>query len=61
MITKRFKLCRAVAPATSLLVTSPWIGPGHRDFVLRNLSEVVDKILQLQKPQQALVRQPQAA
>ncbi len=46
---------------TSLLVASPWIGPGHRDFVLRNLTEVVDKILQLHKPQSALVRQPQAA
>ena len=46
---------------TSLLVSSPWIGPGHHDFVLRNLAEVVDKLLQLHKPQPALVRQPKAA
>ena len=46
---------------TSLLVKSPWIGCGHRDFVLRDLTEVVDKIFQLHKPQYALARQPQAA
>ena len=46
---------------TSLLVASPWIGSGHRDFVLRNLSDVANKILQLQNPQLALMRQPQAA
>ncbi len=45
----------------SLLVKSPWIGPGHHDFVLRNLAEVVDKVLQLHKPQPAPLRQPQAA
>lgn len=32
---------------TSLLVRSPWNGKGHYDFVLANLAEAVEKILQL--------------
>ena len=32
---------------TSLLLKSPWIGKGHHDFVLPNLSSIADKILQL--------------
>ena len=34
-----------VAGCTSLLLRSPWIGKGHQDFVLSNLSEVVEKIM----------------
>ncbi len=34
--------------ATSLLVKSPWIGTAHHDFVLPDISAVVEKILQLQ-------------
>jgi D-glycero-D-manno-heptose 1,7-bisphosphate phosphatase len=34
--------------ATSLLLRSPWIGTGHRDFVLSSLEEVVERILVLQ-------------
>src|SRR6266705_6231891 len=37
-----------VAGCTSLLLRSPWIGKGHQDFVLSNLSEVVQKIQQMQ-------------
>jgi D-glycero-D-manno-heptose 1,7-bisphosphate phosphatase len=36
------------AGCTSLLISSPWIGKGHRDFVLSNLAEVPGKIAQLQ-------------
>jgi D-glycero-D-manno-heptose 1,7-bisphosphate phosphatase len=32
---------------TSMIIHSPWMGPGHHDFVLPNLSAVPDKILQL--------------
>ena len=35
------------AGCTSLLVQSPWVGNGHRDFVLPSLEAVVDKILSL--------------
>ena len=38
---------RAVG-ATSLLVKSPWIGSAHHDFVLPDISAVVEKILHLQ-------------
>lgn len=34
--------------ATSLLVNSPWIGSAHHDFVLPDISAVVEKILHLQ-------------
>ena len=33
--------------STSMIVHSPWIGPGHHDFVLPNLATIADKILQL--------------
>jgi D-glycero-D-manno-heptose 1,7-bisphosphate phosphatase len=33
--------------STSLLVTSPWVGPVHHDFILPDLETVVDKIFQL--------------
>ena len=33
--------------ATSMLIHSPWIGPGHHDFVLPNLGAIAGKILQL--------------
>jgi histidinol phosphatase-like enzyme len=36
------------AGCTSLLISSPWIGKGHRDFVLSKLGEVPGKIAQLQ-------------
>lgn len=41
--------------ATSLLVKSPWNGGGHHDFVLPNLTAIVDKILQLQAAAQPSV------
>src|SRR5881275_697640 len=37
-----------VVGCTSLLLRSPWIDKGHQDFVLSNLSEVVQKIHELQ-------------
>ena len=37
---------RAVG-CTSLLIKSPWVGSAHHDFVLPDLSAVVEKILQL--------------
>ena len=36
-----------LAGCTSLLVKSPWNGPGHHDFILADLSAVVARILQL--------------
>lgn len=33
--------------STSMIVHSPWMGPGHHDFVLQNLAAVPGKILQL--------------
>jgi D-glycero-D-manno-heptose 1,7-bisphosphate phosphatase len=36
------------AGCTSLLISSPWIGKGHRDIVLPKLSDVPDKIARLQ-------------
>jgi D-glycero-D-manno-heptose 1,7-bisphosphate phosphatase len=33
---------------TSLLIESPWIKSGHRDFAVPNLEAAVEKILQLQ-------------
>src|SRR5438552_18658703 len=47
-----------VAGCTSLLLRSPWIGKGHQDFVLSNLSEVVQKIHQLQSGSVLLMDQP---
>ena len=38
------------AGATSLLVQSPWLGDGHHDFILPDLSTLVDKLLQLCSP-----------
>jgi len=32
---------------TSLLLQSPWLGTGHRDFVLPDFASIVDKILSL--------------
>src|SRR6267154_617720 len=37
------------AGCTSLLVKSPWIGDVHHDFILPNLSAIVDKILRLKQ------------
>ena len=47
-----------VAGCTSLLLRSPWIDKGHQDFVLSNLSEVVQKIHQLQSASTLLMDQP---
>jgi len=41
------RAARAVG-ATSMLLQSPWVGPGHHDFVLSSLSAIAGKILQLQ-------------
>lgn len=35
------------AGATSLLVRSPWLGDVHHDFVLPDLSSLIEKVLQL--------------
>lgn len=35
------------AGCTSLLLQSPWVGNGHRDFLLPDVEAVVDKILRL--------------
>lgn len=35
------------ASCTSLLIKSPWVGTVHHDFILPDLSAVVEKILQL--------------
>jgi D-glycero-D-manno-heptose 1,7-bisphosphate phosphatase len=43
------------AGLTSLLLDSPWLGGGHHDFVLPDLSSLVGKILQLTTPAGALV------
>jgi D-glycero-D-manno-heptose 1,7-bisphosphate phosphatase len=42
------------AGCTSLLLESKWIGSVHHDFVLPNLTAVVEKILQLQSSDRAL-------
>ena len=47
-----------VAGCTSLLLRSPWIDKGHQDFVLSNLSEVVQKIHELQSGGLLLMDQP---
>ena len=37
------------AGCVSLLLNSPWVGKGHRDFVLPDLNAIVQKILHLQE------------
>ena len=37
------------AGCTSLLINSPWIGDVHHDFILPDLTAVVDKILRLKQ------------
>src|ERR1017187_10172614 len=39
-----------IAGCTSLLISSPWIGKGHRDIVLPKMADVAGKIAQLQSP-----------
>jgi histidinol-phosphate phosphatase family protein len=46
-----------LAGATSLLIQSPWIGKSHQDFVLNNLDEVVERILQIQASSGLLMNQ----
>jgi D-glycero-D-manno-heptose 1,7-bisphosphate phosphatase len=38
---------------TSILLTSPWIGKGHRDIVLDNIADAPRKIAQFQSPARA--------
>jgi D-glycero-D-manno-heptose 1,7-bisphosphate phosphatase len=38
------------AGCTSLLISSPWMGKGHRDIVLPKLADVPKKIIQLRPP-----------
>lgn len=42
------------AGLTSLLLQSPWLGRDHHDFVLPDLSTLVEKLLQLNSPACAL-------
>ena len=42
------------AGCTSLLVQSPWVGNVHHDFVLPDLTAIVDKILLLRTARQAV-------
>ena len=42
---------------TSLMLKSPWIGKGHYDFVLSNLSEVVQRVQQLHSSSILLMNQ----
>jgi len=42
------------AGATSLMLDSPWLGPGHHDFVLPDLPTLVEKLLQMSSPAGAL-------
>lgn len=37
------------AGCTSLLIKSPWVGKGHHDFILADLTAIVEKILRLQQ------------
>jgi D-glycero-D-manno-heptose 1,7-bisphosphate phosphatase len=41
------------AGVTSLMLDSPWLGPGHHDFVLPDLATLVDRLLQLSNPAEA--------
>ena len=43
------------AGCTSLLLQSPWLGAGHRDFVLPDLGAIVEKILQLRVGSRAVI------
>jgi D-glycero-D-manno-heptose 1,7-bisphosphate phosphatase len=43
------------AGCTSLLISSPWVGTVHRDFLLPDLAAVVDKILHLNTAGKAMV------
>jgi len=47
-----------VVGCTSLLLESPWIGKGHHDFVLANLSDLVKKVQQLHSASSLLMNQP---
>jgi D-glycero-D-manno-heptose 1,7-bisphosphate phosphatase len=37
-----------IAGCTSILIKSPWIGSGHRDFIVPDIAAAVGKILQMQ-------------
>jgi D-glycero-D-manno-heptose 1,7-bisphosphate phosphatase len=38
-----------IAGCTSMLIESPWVGKVHRDFLLPDLTAIVEKILQFNK------------
>lgn len=42
----------------SLLIRSPWIGSGHHDFVLENLQQAVQRVLQLHAAPLLLMDRP---
>jgi D-glycero-D-manno-heptose 1,7-bisphosphate phosphatase len=46
-----------IVGATSILIKSPWIGNGHHDFVVTDLSEVVEKIHQFHSGSVMLMHQ----
>jgi D-glycero-D-manno-heptose 1,7-bisphosphate phosphatase len=39
---------------TSLLINSPWIGKGHRDFLVKDFSVAVEKIMGLKHAERAM-------
>jgi len=43
-----------IAGCTSLLLKSPWVGTVHRDFVLPNLSAIIEKVLHLRAANRAV-------
>lgn len=56
VVSNKWQDARAAhnAGCTSLLISSPWIGKGHRDIVLAKLADVPAKVAQLRVP----ARQP---
>ena len=46
-----------IVGCTSLLLKSPWVGNGHHDFVLNDISEVPSMIAQLQSASTLLMNQ----
>ena len=45
-----------IAGCTSILINSPWNGPGHYDFKVASFETAVEKALSLSKPSGVLVR-----
>lgn len=44
-----------IAGCTSILVTSPWNGPGHHDFIMPSFEEAVAKLLTLTTSAQGIL------